>query len=103
MANLSVETATAFYRDVTDPTAMAILDFLIDHPDERVNGRAIVEHLGLARHSDVARSTYLMGQIAADHGAGRPWTEGQLGYLMPGERAEILRQARDQVRQATAS
>lgn len=103
MDNLSVETATAFYRDVTDPTARSILDFLIDHPEERFNGRSIVEHLGLERHSDVARSTYLMGQIAAEHGIGRPWTEGQLGYLMPEQQAEALRQARDQARQAPVS
>jgi hypothetical protein len=83
-----------FYRSIDDSRARAVLDFLIDHPDRRYDGAAIVEHLGLAEHRDVARSTYLIGRLAAEAGLPRPWTEGQLGYLMSGERAAVLRQAR---------
>lgn len=87
--------AVAFYRGVTDTTAKSILDFLIDHPDERYEGADLVQQLGLAEHCDVARSTYLMGQIASDQGLQRPWTEGQRGYLLPEEHATLLRDARD--------
>lgn len=96
MDDLSLESATAFYQRVTDPTAKSILDFLVDHPDERFDGAAIVQHLGLARHRDVAESTYLMGQIASELGLQRPWTESQVGYLMPSHLAATLRQAREQ-------
>ena len=34
----TTEQAVAFYHQVSDPTARAILDFLIDHPDERFEG-----------------------------------------------------------------
>lgn len=88
------EQAVAFYRRVTDPTAKSILDFLIDHPEERHEGADLVQQLGLAEHRDVARSTYLMGQIASDQGLDRPWTEGQRGYLLPEEHATLLREAR---------
>jgi hypothetical protein len=83
-----------FYRSIDDPAARAVLDFLIDHPDRRYDGAAIIEHLGLAEHRDVARSTYLIGRLAAAAGLPRPWTVGQLGYFMSGERAAVLRQAR---------
>jgi hypothetical protein len=101
--DFSLESARAFYMSVTDPTAKAILDFLIDHPDERFDGAAIIQHLGLAKHSDVARSAFAMGQIAAELGFDRPWTEGQLGYLMPTQQADGLRQARVQADGPTTS
>ena len=88
--------AHAFYERVNDPTAKAILDCLIDHPDERFEGADLIAQLGLPEHRDVARSTYRMGQVAADLDLHRPWTEGQRGYLMPGEQAELLHQARKQ-------
>ena len=97
------EQAESFYRRVTDETARSILDFLIDHPDERFDGAALVRHLGLSEHRQVARVTYYMGQIATELGHDRPWTEGQLGYLMPAEQADLLRQARDTVLAGTAS
>lgn len=96
MDDLSLEKAGSFYRRVTDPTAISILDFLVDHPDERLDGAAILQQLGLARHRDVAESTYLMGQIATELGLQRPWTESQVGYLMPASHAATLRQAREQ-------
>lgn len=95
--------AVAFYERVTDPTAKAILDFLIDHPDERFDGAGIVKGLGLARHRQVAESTYLMGRIARELGLGRPWTESQIGYLMPVQQAAILRDAREQASAAASS
>jgi hypothetical protein len=99
----TIEGASSFYRGVSDPTARAILDFLIDHPNERFDGAALVQQLGLAEHRDVARATYWMGQVAADLGLWRPWIEGQLGYLLPDQPADFLRQARAQIGPASAA
>ena len=90
--------AAAFYRSVLDPTARAILDHLIDHPDQRFDGAALARALDLAEHRAVARATYEMGQLAAGLGRNRPWQEAQLGYLMPGPIAELFRQVRTSVR-----
>ena len=92
-----LDVAVAFYRSVDDPTAKAVLDFLIDHPDERFDGAALVRHLGLAAHRDVARATFYLGTLSAARGRRRPWTEAQLGYLMPSPQAELLRRARERV------
>ncbi len=91
-----LDTATAFYRTISDPSAKAVLDFLIDHPGDLFDGDAIVTQLGLAQHRDVARATFALGEAAAALGRERPWTEGQRGYAMPVERAELFRRARDQ-------
>lgn len=99
----SPEQAASFYRRVADETARSILDYLIDHPEERFDGAALVRHLGLSEHREVARATYYMGQIAAELGHDRPWTEGQLGYLMPEEQANLLRQARESTPAGAAS
>jgi hypothetical protein len=90
-----IELAVTFYRSVADANARALLDFLIDHPDERFDGAALARQLGFARHRDVARATYALGQLAADLGRRRPWREGQLGYLMDAAQADLLRRARD--------
>ena len=89
-----LDAATAFYRDIPDPTAKAVLDFLIDHPGDTFDGAAIVKHLGLAQHRDVARATYALGKAAAALGRKRPWTETQRGYAMNAEQAELLSRAR---------
>jgi hypothetical protein len=93
-----LDLATRFYRSIDDPTSRAVLDFLIDHPDERHEGYAIADTLGLPRHQDVARATYTYGEFARSLGKSRPWQEAQLGYLMPAEEATLLRQAREEVR-----
>ena len=90
-----LDLATRLYQAVDDPVARAVLDFLIDHPDEQHEGFAIAETLGLPRHQDVARATYTYGEIARSLGKSRPWREAQMGYLMPAEQATLLRQARD--------
>lgn len=86
--------ALAFYRAIEEPTARALLDFLIDHPGQRFDGAAIARALGLPRRADIARATYAMGDIAAALGHGRPWEEAQLGYAMPEEQAALFRRAR---------
>ena len=90
-----LDAATAFYRDIADPTAKAVLDFLIDHPDDTFDGAAIVKRLGLAQHRDVARATFALGEAAAALGRKRPWTEAQRGYAMPVEQTAVLRRARE--------
>ena len=89
-----IDAARSFYHRVTDPTARTLLDFMIDHPDERFDGATIVERLGLREHREVPRSTYLIGQVASELGLKRPWSESQHGYLLPGPAAELLREAR---------
>ena len=86
---------TAFYRDVTDTNARAMLDFLIDHPGQRFEARQIMEALGFAQHRDVGLAAYTVGEVATRHGQNRPWLEAQLGYTMSPDVAGELRQARD--------
>ena len=88
------QAAVGFYGAVQDPHARAILDYLIDHPDERVDGPTLARTLGLPDNRLVARSTYQMGLIASARDRTRPWGEAQLGYLMPGPIAELFRRAR---------
>ncbi len=90
-----LDLAIRFYQAVDDPGARAVLDYLIDHPDERFEGAAIADALGLPQHRDVARATFAYGEAARAMGRARPWQEAQLGYLMPADRAALLRRARD--------
>lgn len=90
------DVAVAFYRAIDDPTAKAVLDFLIDHPDERFDGATLMRHLQLPQHGDVARATYRLGGLAASFDRRRPWSEAQLGYLMPTAQAALFQQARVQ-------
>jgi hypothetical protein len=86
--------AASFYAGVTDPNGRAVLDFLIDHPGQRFEARAIMEALGFAQHRDVALAAYAVGEVAGQHGLKRPWLEAQVGYTMSPEAATLLRGAR---------
>ncbi len=86
--------AIAFYRSIDDPTARAVLDLLIDYPEQRFDGAATARRLGLERHRDVTRATFLIGRIAAARGRTRPWNEAQLGYCMTDDQAGLFRRAR---------
>ena len=90
-----IDVAKRFYDAIDNPTARAVLDFLIDHPDEPHEGYVIADSLGLPRHQDVARATYSYGEVARSLGKSRPWQEAQMGYLMPAAQAALLRRARD--------
>jgi hypothetical protein len=94
LAVASHEELANFYRDVTNPNARAMLDFLIDHAGERFEARAIMEALEFAQHRDVALAAHAVGEVAAQHGIKRPWLEAQLGYTMSPEMAAALREAR---------
>jgi hypothetical protein len=75
----------------TDPTARLVLDTLITHPDERLDGQAIMRLTGIDRHAEVTRAFARLADAFAAQGIARPWSEAQRGWLLPRETAEILR------------
>lgn len=87
-------TATQYYESITDANARRLFDYLINHPDEQRTAGELQRELGLAAHRDVARSTFLLGNLAATLGRSRPWGEGQMGYRMPAEMAALFHEAR---------
>lgn len=74
-----------------------LLDWLIDHPEERFDGAALQTQLGFERHRDVTLALAAIGESFAGAGFKRPWNEAQRGYLMPAENARLLRAARGDV------
>jgi hypothetical protein len=86
--------ATEFYGLVDPGQPRQMLDYLIDHPDTRVDSSALQTALDFPNHKDVALAAYSIGETAAALGLKRPWTEGQLGYQMPAATAALLSQAR---------
>jgi hypothetical protein len=94
LASANDEQLTAFYHDITDANARAMVDFLINRPGQRFEARQIMETLGFAQHRDVGLAAYSVGEVATRHGQNRPWLEAQLGYTMSPETAGRLRQAR---------
>ncbi len=92
--NGSVVRATELYGLVAPGQPRELLDFLIDHPDQRFDSEALQAALQFPRHKDVALAAYSIGESAAALGLERPWTEGQLGYEMSAETAALLARAR---------
>jgi alkanesulfonate monooxygenase SsuD/methylene tetrahydromethanopterin reductase-like flavin-dependent oxidoreductase (luciferase family) len=82
------------YAAVRDGAPRRLLDFLIDHPDERFDGATLMRHLELRRHDEVARGFAALAADLAAHGLARPWNEAQAGYLLPSQHAAILGRAR---------
>jgi hypothetical protein len=91
--------ARALYTRIDDPTARAVLDFLVDHPGERFNAAAIQQQLGLPEHRDVALAMYYLGNRFSEVGKARPWNEAQVGYLLSPEQADVFRNARNSQRE----
>ena len=89
--------APEFYRLVELGRPRQLLDFLIDHPDERFDSEALQQALRFPQHKDVALAAYSIGESAAAVGLKRPWSEGQLGYMMTAETAAMLAHARSAV------
>jgi F420-dependent oxidoreductase-like protein len=83
------------YASVAEGLPRRLLDFLMTHPDERLDGAALVARLGLERHDEVTRTIAALAADLATHGIARPWNESQLGYLLPAEQAALLARARD--------
>jgi hypothetical protein len=86
--------AKSLYGGVANDRYRAVLDYLIDHPDERTVGSAIADALGIADHKDVGRAIYAYGEIARELGRERPWEEAQQGYLLSASWSELFKQAR---------
>jgi F420-dependent oxidoreductase-like protein len=83
------------YATVRDGTPRRLLDFLIDHPDERFDAAELMRQLELSRHDEVARGFAALAADLAEHGLARPWNEAQAGFLLPGQQAAVLARARD--------
>lgn len=91
------EDAIARAYAATDGLPRRLLDHLIDHPDEQINGAALMERLGLARHDAVARAFATLAATFAERDFARPWSEGQTGYRLPAEAARALARGRERV------
>lgn len=87
--------APELYGLVESGQPRQLLDYLIDHPDTRMTAEVLQEALQFPQHKDVALAAYSIGESAASLGLQRPWTEGQVGYLMPSEIATLLKHARE--------
>jgi F420-dependent oxidoreductase-like protein len=88
------EAARRAYEALPDGLPRRVLNFLIDHPDERFDGAALVQRLGLERHDEVARAMAALAAELARHGLARPWNESQVGYLLSGPEAARFARAR---------
>jgi hypothetical protein len=88
------EPVSRLYADLGEGTARRLLNTLIDHPDQRLDGAALMVRLGLQRHDEVARGFATLGAAFAAHGLARPWSEAQRGYLLPADLASVLAGAR---------
>lgn len=82
------------YAALGDSVARRVLDHLVDHPDERFDGRMLVERLDVPVHAEVTRAIAAIGEALARHGLARPWNEAQRGYLLPADQAALLARAR---------
>jgi F420-dependent oxidoreductase-like protein len=87
------------YAVVRDGTPRRLLDFLIDHPDERFDGAALMRQLELGRHDEVARGFAALAEDLAEHGLARPWNEAQAGYLLAAQHAAVLARGRRRQRE----
>ena len=90
------------YAAVRDGTPRRLLDFLIDHPDERFDAAALMRHLELRRHDEVARGFATLAADLAEQGLARPWNEAQAGYLLSVRPAAVLARARERSRAGRA-
>lgn len=82
------------YAELGESPARRVLDVLIDHPDERFDGRLLMERLNIPTHADVTRAIAALGDAFARHGLARPWNEAQRGYLLPATAAALLARTR---------
>jgi hypothetical protein len=88
------------YAAVHDGTPRRLLDFLIDHPDERFDGAALMRQLELQRHDEVASGFAALAADLTEYGVTRPWKEAQAGYMLPSQPAVVLARARRQVEES---
>jgi F420-dependent oxidoreductase-like protein len=96
LATVDEADITRAYAAVRDGTPRRLLDFLVDHPDERFEGAALMRRLELSRQDEVARGFAALAADLAEHGLARPWNEAQAGYLLPAKHAAVLARGRDE-------
>ncbi len=94
LAAIDEATVVQAYAAIPEGTPHRLLAFLIDHPDERFEGAALRERLGLERHDEVARGFAAISAVFKEQGIARPWTEAQAGYLLPASQAAVLARTR---------
>lgn len=94
LATIDAAALASAYAAVRDGLPRRLLDYLINHPDERFDGTALVTRLGLARHDEVARGFAALAADLETCGLARPWNEAQTGYLLSADRAAALSRAR---------
>ncbi len=95
LTEADVEIVRDILARLGDMPARRMLDLMVDNPDERFDGATLRDRLGLAVHADVARAVAAAGDAFATCGLARPWSEAQRGYLLPADKAAILRGARN--------
>jgi hypothetical protein len=94
LVDLDADAVGRAYAGVREGLPRQMLDYLIDHPDERLDGAALMQRLGLARHDEVARTLAAIAADLARAGIAPPWNEAQAGYLLPAREAALLARAR---------
>jgi alkanesulfonate monooxygenase SsuD/methylene tetrahydromethanopterin reductase-like flavin-dependent oxidoreductase (luciferase family) len=81
---------------IDNDDARGVLALLIENPDERFDGSAIMRRLEMTEHADVAHAFAVLGDAFEEHGLARPWSEAQRGYMLTADDAHILRRGRDE-------
>ncbi len=78
------------------PLSRKVLQHLIDHADERIDGAGFQTALGVERHNEITISFADLGGRFTSAGFNRPWNEAQRGYLVERATAGLLGQALQQ-------
>jgi alkanesulfonate monooxygenase SsuD/methylene tetrahydromethanopterin reductase-like flavin-dependent oxidoreductase (luciferase family) len=76
---------------IPDSAAHAVLNTLLDHPGERLDGRAIMALTGIDRHAQVTLAFAALRAAFAEAGLAPPWTEAQRGWQID---ADVARQTK---------
>lgn len=70
-----------------------LIAYLAGRPGERLDGAALQAACGIDKHVEVTRAFARMGELLAERGVARFWSEAQRGYLIESPVAELIRQA----------
>jgi len=76
-----------------DQAGREFLALLAAHPDERFDGAALCERLGLPDHAKATGTVSAVGGAFADAGLARPWSEAQRGYALSPDMAGLVQAA----------
>jgi F420-dependent oxidoreductase-like protein len=90
MSDDDAEAVAAILREFEGTASRRVLDWLVDHPDERLDGAALQRATGIERHAEV---TAALRERFRGLGLAPPWDEHQRGYLVSASDAATLRDA----------